>query len=48
MLSKDGARWLWVQVNVAGISKDSSGRVTSVVGSMRDVTERKKYGNLFA
>ncbi|WP_411723686.1 PAS domain S-box protein [Loktanella salsilacus] len=41
LLSKDGARWLWVQVNVAGISKDSSGRVTSVVGSMRDVTERK-------
>ena len=41
LLSKDGTTWRWMEVHVAGITKDNSGRVTSVVGSMSDISERK-------
>jgi len=41
LLSKDGSTWRWMEVDVAGITKDSSGRVTSVVGSMSDISKRK-------
>lgn len=41
ILSRDGSTWRWMQVYVAGINKDSLGRVTSVIGSMSDVTKRK-------
>ncbi len=41
LLSKDGSTWRWMEVDVAGITKDSLGRVTSVVGSMSDISKRK-------
>ena len=41
LLSKDGTNWRWMQVNVAGITKNNAGQVTSVVGSMCDITQRK-------
>jgi PAS domain S-box-containing protein len=41
LLSKDGSTWRWMEVDVAGITTDSSGRITSVVGSMSDISQRK-------
>ncbi len=42
LLSKDGTKWRWMQVNVAGITKNNAGQVTSVVGSMSDISQRKE------
>jgi PAS domain S-box-containing protein len=43
LLSKDGTKWRWMQVNVAGITKNTAGQVTSVVGSMSDISQRKEF-----
>ncbi|UTH48825.1 PAS domain S-box protein [Loktanella salsilacus] len=41
LLSKDGFTWQWMQVNVAGINRNYLGEVTSLVGSMSNISARK-------
>lgn len=43
LLSKDGNEWRWMQVNVAGITKNNAGQITSVIGSMSDISKRKEF-----
>ncbi len=42
ILSKDGKQWRWMQVNVAGTTKNNAGQITSVIGSMSDISKRKE------
>jgi PAS domain S-box-containing protein len=37
-----GHRWLWLQAHGAAVEHDSEGRVTALIGTVSDVTQRKE------
>lgn len=41
MRSKDDTRWLWMGTNLTVAKRDADGKVTRLIGSMTDITEKK-------